>query len=579
MGLDVRLIGRPEIVDESGVPRQVRGFQSWALFARLVLADRPLSRRELSIELFPETVDPLGSLRWCLAGLRRAVGSADAFSGDPLVLNLPTGTALDVIALQNGSFDVSRAAELLEGIDPRCGPELDTWLLVHRQRIAGLIDAQIRTEVIGALSAGQADRAVDLAELGVRRSIFDEGAHVLLVKSLIAAGSHDAASAHVDDTEALFRTELGIEATPALRSAARRHLADAPFGVPARAVAASMLESGRAAIAAGAVDAGLECLRRASDDAERCNDEQLMASCLLELGSALVHSVRSHDDEGAVLLQRGADLADRVGDQRIGASAHRELGYVDALAGRRPAAAEHLEHARRIADTDTGLLAGVHSVDAFNLTDWGRQAAAIEKYHEALDLARMNANAKREAWTLGLGAWAHFLTGDADTADTWIRDCLRLISDIRWIAFQPWPHAILAEVRLARGASPDDVRADLEPSFALSCRLADPCWEGATARAIALTHAVAGDTGRALEWISQAESRCRRETDSFVAVHAAILATDCEISIAAERHDRAQTRGRELISLAARTQMDAHLAHGLRLIGHSTTATVDAASS
>ena len=76
MGLDVRLIGRPEIVDPSGVSRLVRGYQSWALLARLVLADRPLSRRELSAELFPDTVDPLGSLRWCLAGLRRAVGSA-----------------------------------------------------------------------------------------------------------------------------------------------------------------------------------------------------------------------------------------------------------------------------------------------------------------------------------------------------------------------------------------------------------------------------------------------------------------------------------------------------------------------
>jgi DNA-binding SARP family transcriptional activator len=567
MGLEVRLIGRPEIVDESGASRPVRGYQSWALLARLVLADRQLSRRELSAELFPETVDPLGSLRWCLAGLRRAVGSAEAFSGDPVALNLPAGTRIDVTALQHGMFDVSCAGELLEGIDPRCGAELDTWLLVHRQRIAGLIDAQIRAEVICALSAGDTDRAVSLAEVGVRRSIFDEGAHVLLVKSLIAAGCHDAASTHVDDTETLFRTELGVDATPALRNAARRHFGDAPYGVSARAVAASLLESGRAAIAAGAVDAGLECLRRACDDAERSRDQQLVASCLLELGSALVHSVRSHDDEGALVLQYSADLAEQVGDNRVGTTAHRELGYVDALAGRRPAAASHLEQARRIAGGDADLLAGVQSVNAFNLTDWGRHQAGIDEYREAVDLARTCASQRREVWTLGLGGWAHLLAGDADTAGTWIRHCLSLMTDIRWVAFRPWPLAVLAEVELARGASPHHLRADLEEAFALSCTLADPCWEGATARAIALTYAAAGDTERALEWISQAQHRCLRETDTFVAIHAAILATDCEISMAGGHHDRAQANTRALISLAAKTHMDAHLEHGLQLLG------------
>ena len=155
-----------------------------------------------------------------------------------------------------------------------------------------------------------------------------------------------------------------------------------------------------------------------------------------------------------MLLQHSADLAEHVGDYRVGATAHRELGYVDALAGRRPAAAAHLEHARRIAAGDTDLLAGVHSVNAFNLTDWGRHEAGIDEYREALDLARTCANQRREAWTLGLGGWAHLLAGDADTADTWIRDCLRLITDIRWVAFRPWPLAILAEVQLARGAPP-----------------------------------------------------------------------------------------------------------------------------
>ena len=49
-------------------------------------------------------------------------------------------------------------------------------------------------------------------------------------------------------------------------------------------------------------------------------------------------------------------------------------------------------------------------------------------------------------------------------------------------------------------------------------------------------------------------------------MHAAILATDCEISIAAGHHDRAQANTRALISLSAKTHMDAHLEHGLQLL-------------
>ena len=90
-----------------------------------------------------------------------------------------------------------------------------------------------------------------------------------------------------------------------------------------------------------------------------------------------------------------------------------------------------------------------------------------------------------------------------------------------------------AEINLAAGADPVALRHDLDDAFALSCTLGDPCWEGATARAIALTHAAAGDHDKALEWIDQSRRRCLRETDTYVAMHAAILDTEATISAAA----------------------------------------------
>lgn len=567
MGYSIRLIGVPEIVDESNEPRPVRGYQSWALLARMLLADRPLTRRELSGDLFPDTVDPMGSLRWCLAGLRRAVGSSEAFAGDPVQLGLPKDTAVDVWAFGDQTpLDVANIGELLEGVSPKCGPEFETWLMIERERVAALVNERVRREVITALSARDCDRAVELAELGARRALFDEGAQVLLVKSLSEAGLHDAASAHVEETEARFRDELGAAPSPALRSASRRHVADPPQGVSGRSVAASLLESGLAAIAAGAIDAGVDCLRRACRSAETCRDDQLHAQCLLELGSGLVHSMRSHDDEGAVLLQQCADLSTSIGDSQLAVSALREMAYVDALAGRRPSAASHLDRALGAAGDDDDLLAGVRSVVAFNLTDWGRHDEAVEEFNSALELARSARNQRRETWTLGLGGWAHLAAGDSATARNWLIEALNLVTELRWVAFGPWPRALLAEIDNDAGADPARIRSQLDETFSLSCQLGDPCWEGATARVIAQTCARVGQHDQALDWITQARHRCLRETDTYVAMHAAILATDAELSLAAGERDRADTTTRALIALAARTHMDAHLAHGLELL-------------
>ena len=185
----------------------------------------------------------------------------------------------------------------------------------------------------------------------------------------------------------------------------------------------------------------------------------------------------------------------------------------------------------------------------------------------AIDLARRTDNPRREAWALGLGGWAHLLAGDLDAARRWTDECLAITAATRWIAFRPWPLAVLAELRLADGVPPQRLRDELDESFALSCSLADPCWEGATARVIAMAHATSGELDEALEWIDQAQRRCRRETDVFVAVQATILATDAELSRRADDPSRADASARALVALAARTHMDAHLARGLELMG------------
>lgn len=552
----IRLIGAPHI-DDGDTLRPVRGHQVWALLVRVLLADRALTRSELSAELFPDTADPLGSLRWCLAAVRRALGAPAALIGDPVVVGLPENVTVDLLDLLAGRFDESEVGELLEGVEPRCSAEFDLWLMVQRQRVAGRIDGCLRREVMTASAMGQADRALALAELAARRQMLDEGAQILLVASLCAAGRYDAAAAAVDDVEERFGTELGEPPSPALRSAARAHIAASPPGVPSRSRALSLLEAGQAALAAAAVDSGVETLRQAARVAEESGDDQVLGRCLRELGTALVHAVRSHDDEGALLLEKAATVALSVGDGSTAAAARRELGYVDALAGRRPDAEDHLAAAEAFVEGDTDLLAGIRSVRAFNLTDWGRLDEALDEWEVALDLARRVANPRRIAWALGLGGWAQVRAGEHGTAAGWLGECLQLVSSSGWISFRPWPTAVLAEAELAE-AGPGRM-LDLHQDFTLSCQLADPCWESATARALALQAAGAGDTDGALAWVDEARRRVGRETDVYVGMQGAILATDIELSTSQGQAERAAASGRALLELAASTHMDAYL--------------------
>jgi DNA-binding SARP family transcriptional activator len=562
----IQLLGKPRICDALGCEQRVRGHQAWAVLARILLSRAPLDRRRLALDVFPETDDPLGSLRWCLASLRRALQSSESFTGDPIESHLPAGTTVDVWRLDEAQVRYENAGSLLEGIEPRCSAEFSTWLLVERERLAGLMAERIRQEALQALSAGEHERAIALAELGVRRGSLDEGAHVLLVKSLASAGRHEAALKHVEATEKLFLAELGQRPSGALRSAARRTIASPPAGVSPEAVVQSLLDSGVAALAAGAVDAGIDCLRRAASDAETLNTPHLTAKALLELGMALVHAVRGHDDEGAILLRRAIEIARQRGYGDIASAGLREVGYVEALAGRRPAAAAYLKDGLEIAE-GSDRLAGLHTVMGFNLIDWGRIDEGLDHYHLALDHVRKAGNRRREIWTLGLGAWGLMAADRLGEADQWLTRCLELVDDQRWIAFRPWPVAIQAETRLRLEQKPAELRPALESSFALSCQLGDPCWEAATARSLAILHHAENDLSHAASWLAEARRRCVRETDRYAALLVKIISDQMELSLKQGQGEEAVALARELVGVAARAHMDASVNRAAQVLG------------
>jgi DNA-binding SARP family transcriptional activator len=521
-----RLLGSPRIEDNGQPCPPPRGLKSWAVLARVALAERPVGRRELAGELFGEADDPLGALRWSLADMRRSLGLPSLLCGDPLSL-APGELWVDARALEDGSLPVEDiGGGLLEGIELRNCPGFDTWLLLARLNCAARGREELRRRALSLLAAGEAGAAMAAAGRAAGLDPLDEGAQELFLRVLVAAGRGGLASAHLAACEALFARE-GLVSSPALRSAARDPgLAPRPR-MRAGVVAASLLRAGTAALDGGAVDAGVETLRRAAAEAGRAADPAIQAEVLGALGGALVHAVRGSDGEGAVVLHRALLAARTAGRSALVADILRELAFVDVQAGRHTSADRALREASQHACGDPGLLAGILAIQGMNQADRGRHSEAAESLTRAAGLAREAGRVRQEAWSQGVLARSLLLAGQVQPAREAAERSTAVALSERWNAFLPWPQVLHAQC-LAEAGRWDEASEDAEHAFALACELGDPCWEGMAARALGLLALHAGDLGAAQVWLADARRRCDRVPDRYVWVSAYIGLAELE---------------------------------------------------
>jgi DNA-binding SARP family transcriptional activator len=547
--LSIRLLGPPAIERDGRPVRSPRGRKSWALLGYLLLAEQPPSRKRLAALLFGHAADPLGALRWTLAELRRALGVGErALGGDPLVATFGDEVTVDVHRLVNEADEgdpvplLGLEGELLEGVRLDSSPEFDSWLSVERHRVSATVEARLRQAAMGLLAVDRAAEAIAYARLAVARNPMDEGNHELLVRSLAMAGDHGAARRQVAVCADILRRELDIEISDALRESANtrtpRRVTPAPYAVPdllvgGRALAVERLDSGRAAIGAGAIESGLASLREAVIEAACAGDTELQARALVSLGGALVHSVRGRDEEGALTLREALPLATAAGDRATAVAAYRELGFVEVLAGRRNTAEGWLARAGSLADGDEEVAAilGVRGVNASDAADYPSALACLM---ESVDRAARCGDERQQAWSLAMLGRTHLLRAEHAQAAMALDDSLDLVQRQRWMAFLPWPQTLRAELDLYEGRV--EAAADaLERAWVMSCRIADPCWEGMAARGLGLLHSQRGDHHTAIGWFTEAAARSTRVTDRYQWVHAHVLDAMCAAAL--ERGD------------------------------------------
>ncbi len=554
--LEIRLLGVPRIEHDGAPVDPPRGNKAWALLAYLVLGDGSTSRTRVAELLFSEADDPLAALRWTLVELRRALAMPDAVRGDPLRFPALAEVQIDALALTGepvaGPESASPDGELLQGMTFPSAPEFEIWLGVERAYLAGLRQASLREQAFACRAADEHAEATSLARRAVAIDPLDQNCQEVLLLCLRRSEGTRAAEVQLDGYSALLRRELGVEPDPELGRVVHDGAGPRRESVGDPELARDQLEAGRVAIDAGAVEPGIECLRLACSEALAGDDAGLRAACLAELGAALVHALRGRDEEGSAILHEALAVAEEAGERSTLVAAMRELGYVDVQAGRNASAGRWLARALRLSEGD-GERAAVLSLRGMILSDRAHYDAALQLLEESVECAERSGAARRAAWSLSLIGRVHLLRDDLVPAAAAVERSLAIVADERWQSFLPWPEALEGEIAVRRGRY-GEAEPRLAHSFALSCSLADPCWEGAAARATALLHVGRGDQEAARDWLADARVRVARVSDPYQWMHGYVLDASADLAIRTGNSAARETT-RNLQNLAASAGM------------------------
>lgn len=535
MGLSIHLLGSPRIERGGGVVDAPRGHKPWGLLAYLLRTRVPPSRERLADLLFPEADDPLGALRWTLSILRRQLGEQVQLGGDPLTLALPAGTFVDVDVLSRGTWREAVALpgfghELLDGLAFRSSPGFEMWLENERRQVMGTTGAVLHQAALALLGRGDAVGAAEHASELVRLNRYDENAHVLLVRCLRLAGDPEAAARQVAACTDLFQSELGVEPTPALRAAASASEVPVDARVSGRAAVLAQIEAGQAALAAGAVEVGVQRTRGAVAAARAVGDRELLAEALVALGGALVHSARGTDVEGASALHEGTTLAEQAGRFDIAATGWREISWVQFLSAHYERAEESLARTVELATDGDVEFAWAELIRGACRNDVGDYSAAEELLRSALTRARRLGSDQPLGQALTFLGRFHLLRGETEDAVHLLDEALEEADRRGMTAFVPWPESFRGEVDLLLG-DVDAAEARFEHAFALGCQVGDACWESIGLRGLGLVADARGDVSRALELLIEAPKLCRRLPDTYLWIESYALDALCAVAV------------------------------------------------
>ena len=207
-GFRVKVDGRP-------VPASTWGSRQARLVCKrlAVAVDHPVPRDELADLLWPDELDPArrgARLSVVLSNIRRVLGGGLVADRDAVALDLGT-VNVDLAALLDAMASGDDAAVAAAYAGPLLPEEAyEDWAIAARERIDSAV-ASARRRLASAAAADQRwDDAVDHARAVLELDGYDERAHEVLVRALLADGRRGEAQAAAD-RYCERMAELGIQ--------------------------------------------------------------------------------------------------------------------------------------------------------------------------------------------------------------------------------------------------------------------------------------------------------------------------------------------------------------------------------
>jgi tetratricopeptide (TPR) repeat protein len=322
----------------------------------------------------------------------------------------------------------------------------------------------------------------------------------------------------------LFRRELACAPAASVFLAAEL----APVKTTGRASPArvrALIEAGTAQMAAGTVDAAVQVLRAACEEAARIGDPSQQATAQLALGGTLLGSGRARQQEGELALQRAIAFAKESGEPSIAASAYRQLAASDVLRGIYPRADRRLDAADELDASEPLEVAAIRGTSVVDQGDV-RHGIAIFERGLATDPRRTHRFLPIMLSHLGR---AHLLGDDLDAARRHLHEALSIAETRAWAGVTAAPLALLGHVAVRAGEL-DSAHELLEDALARASQIGDPCWETWAAHGLALHAAACGDPAAAVEYAADAIHRSRRERGGHLWSHVWALTDGAELA-------------------------------------------------
>ncbi|MEZ5341200.1 MAG: BTAD domain-containing putative transcriptional regulator [Acidimicrobiales bacterium] len=555
MTVVVRLLGEPRIEVDGEPSRAPRGHKAWALLAFVVLAERPPSRRAVADVLFNDANDPLAALRWTLSEIRRATGWTTAdLGGDPLVIRLATEDRIDLLELvASPTVRLGEVASgrLLGSLAFDRLPVFDYWLRAQQLKLSGREQAQLRDDVLADLASGRIDEAVRRAHRLVELDPLECRNQEALLRSLAAAGRGDEALRHLARCEDLFARELDAPVPRTLRVAAAQPATVQRLtrAVTATAEARARLESGRAAIGAGATDRGLDRLRGAVALARESTDPVLNAEALLQYGEALAHGAQDRTTEVTAVLHRAIAAAHQADRFDFASRACSELGFIHIQIGDAGLAHYWLNKAAEQSHDEDRLLAVINGLRGLAHSDGAHYERSLCFFDLSIEQAQRAGKARQVAWSLSMAARTHLLRGDVASALNDAESSIEIAQSEHWAALLPWPQSQRGEILRLQGHV-EQAGDQLEGAYALAREVGDLCWASVACRSLAAVASDRGDDDAAHAWTD----RSLEHSLPYVWILAHALEGKCEVT-RSSNEDTSRTTAYQLQRVAAHSEL------------------------